>query len=111
MLLYKYFDGTWRNIDTTTLTSPLHLTIMTMGAHCGLQPSDISIRSLCASGAMALLCTRVDTKTIRLLGRWRSDEMLWYLHVQSYPIVAPLAARMLQQGHFTLIPNNTLIGG
>jgi hypothetical protein len=85
---------------------------MTMGAHYGLQPSDISIRSLRASGALALLCARVDTDSICLLGRWRSNEMLRYLPIQSYPIVPPpLAARMLQQGHFTLIPNNTLIGG
>jgi hypothetical protein len=81
-----------------------------MGQQYGLQPDDISIRSLRASGAMALLCARVDTDTICLLGRWRSDEMLRYLHVQSYPIVAPLASRMLQQGNFTLIPNQQFRG-
>jgi hypothetical protein len=86
-----------------------------MGAHYGLQPSDISIRSLCASGALALLCARVDTDLICLLGRWGSNEMPRYPPIHSYPIIhlspPPLAARMLQQGHFTLIPNNTLIGG
>jgi len=108
--LYLYHDGTWRYIDTTALTSQLRLTVTTLGMHYGLQPDDISVRSLRASGAMALLCARVDTDTIRLLGRWRSDEMLRYLHVQSYPIVAPLASRMLHQGHFSLIPNHQLRG-
>jgi hypothetical protein len=55
---------------------------------------------------MALLCAAVDTDIIRLLGRWRSDEMLRYLHVQALPIVAPLAYHMLHHGNFALLPNN-----
>jgi hypothetical protein len=57
---------------------------------------------------MALLCARVDTDTIRLLDRWRSDEMLRYLHVQAIPLVAPLANQMLRQGSYTLLPNIAL---
>jgi hypothetical protein len=57
---------------------------------------------------MALLCAEVDTDIIRLLGRWYSDEMLHYLHVQAFPLVAPLAAQMVRHGHYTLIPNNRL---
>jgi hypothetical protein len=108
--LYKYFDANWRPIDTTALTNQLRLTIRTIGHHYGLTPQDITVRSLRASGAMALLCARVDTDTIRLLGRWRSDEMLRYLHIQSYTIVAPLAAQMLQRGSYSLIPNQHIRG-
>ena len=36
-----------------------------------------------AGGAMALLMARVDTDTIRLEGRWRSDVMLRYLHMRA----------------------------
>jgi hypothetical protein len=57
---------------------------------------------------MALLCAQVDTDKIRLLGHWRSDEMLHYLHVQAYPAVARLAPVMLQHGHFTLISNQPI---
>jgi hypothetical protein len=59
---------------------------------------------------MSLLCVKVDTDMIRLLGRWRSDEMLRYLHVQSFPLVAPLAQQMLQHGHFTLMANHPVLG-
>jgi hypothetical protein len=76
-----------------------------MGESFGISPMDISVRSLRSSGAMALLCAKVDTDLIRLMGRWQSDEMLRYLHVQSFPIVAPFAAQMLHHGSFTLIPN------
>ena len=57
---------------------------------------------------MALLWANVGTDRIRLLGRWRSDEMMRYLYVQAFPIAAPLAPLMVRHGYFTLIPNNTL---
>jgi hypothetical protein len=103
--LYAYFSTEWRQITTSLLTSELRASINVMGELVGLLSSDISIRSLRASGAMALLCAQVDTDRIRLLGRWRSDKMLRYLHVQAYPVVAHLAPAMLQHGHYTLIPN------
>jgi uncharacterized membrane protein len=62
-------------------------------------------------GAIVLVFAKVDTDTIRLLGRWRSDEMMRYLHVQSFPIVALIASRMVHQGFFTLIPNTALNRG
>jgi len=81
------------------------MAVQVVGLPLGLTPTDISVRSLRASGAMALLCANVDTDRIRLLGRWRSDEMLRYLHVQADPVVAPIASAMLRNGHFTLLPN------
>jgi hypothetical protein len=54
---------------------------------------------------MALLCAHIDSDIIRLLGRWRSDEMLRYLHVQAEPIMRDFACRMLSGGTFTLLPN------
>jgi hypothetical protein len=54
---------------------------------------------------MALLCARVDTDIIHLLGCWRSNEMLRYLHVQAFPLLALLATQMLQNGNFHLMPN------
>jgi len=57
---------------------------------------------------MALLCANVDPDKIQLLGQWRSDEMLCYVHVQALPIVAPLASLMVQHGYFTLLPNNNI---
>jgi hypothetical protein len=57
---------------------------------------------------MALLCAHVDTDIIRLLGRWRSDEMLRYLHVQAQPIMRDFSRRMLVGGSFTLLPNQDI---
>jgi hypothetical protein len=59
---------------------------------------------------MALLCARVDTDIIRLVGRWRSDEMLlrYYLHLQAYPLMRTFACRMLSSGNFSLLPDQDI---
>jgi len=103
--LYSFFDQSWQHITTTILTHYLRQAIITLGTTYGIASGEVSVRSLRSSGAMSLLCARVDTDMIRLLGRWRSDEMLRYLHVQTFPLVAPLASQMLHHGTFTMIPN------
>jgi hypothetical protein len=57
---------------------------------------------------MALLCAQVDSNVIRLLGRWHSDEMLRYLHVQAEPVMRDFSRRMLLGGSFTLLPNQAV---
>ena len=47
-----------------------------------------------------------DTDIIRLLGCWRSDEMLHYLHVQAEPVMRDFARRMLNHGNFVLHLNH-----
>jgi len=54
---------------------------------------------------MALLCGRVDPSIIQLVGRWRSDVMLRYLHLQAGSLLmSGMAATMLNAGAFQLIP-------
>jgi hypothetical protein len=60
----------------------------------------------CAAGATALLCAQVDTDTIQLIGRWRSDGMLRYLHVQAKPVMRHFAQQMLTHGAFTMHPSH-----
>ncbi len=43
----------------------------------------VSVRSTRSGGAMALLRAGVDSDRIHLIGRWRSDEMHRYLHIQA----------------------------
>ena len=57
-----------------------------------------------ADGAMALLMARVDTDTIHLVGRWRSDIMLRYFHTTAQTFTEGLTASMVQHGDYALIP-------
>ncbi|EJK61127.1 hypothetical protein THAOC_18433 [Thalassiosira oceanica] len=61
------------------------------------------------SKSNALLLANVDTNVIRLIGRWRSDEMLRYLHVQAAPLMQDYARRMVAGGHYNLLPNAQLV--
>jgi len=105
--LATYYDNhnRPRPVKPADITESLRASTAILGPSVGFLPKDISARSLRAAGAMALLCAQVDKDVIRLLGRWRSDEMLRYLHVQAEPVMRHFAQRMLSGGAFTLLPN------
>ena len=98
----------WTRITPTHITTALRDAVKFLGADLGFFPKDVSARCLRAAGANALLLSKVDSDVIRLIGRWRSDEMLRYLHVQAAPLMSDYAKRMLASGNFTLIPNGTV---
>lgn len=101
---YKLASGRWAGVSPGQVTTALRIAVSIQGPSVGFLPQDISASALRAGGAMALLCARVDTDLIQLLGRWRSDVMLRYLHVQAQPVMSNFARLMLQGGQFTLIP-------
>ena len=92
-------------IKPNHITHAIRLAVTYLGPSLGFLPSDVTARCLRAAGANALLCGGVDTDIIRLLGRWRSDEMLRYLHTQAGPVLRDFSKKMLAGGSFTLIPN------
>jgi hypothetical protein len=102
----QVYTTRWEKIVPSIITRTLRQAVTFLSpASLGFNPSDVSARCLRAAGANALLCANVDTDVIRLLGRWRSDEMLRYLHLQAAPIMRNFSRDMLQGGTFTLIPN------
>jgi hypothetical protein len=92
-------------IKASDITRTIQQAVKSIGTDLGFLPSDVSARSLRAAGANALLLADVDPNIIRLIGRWRSDEMLRYLHVQAAPLMQHYAKKMLQGGVYTLLPN------
>lgn len=109
--LARYFsNGRLCSITPSKITATLQAAVTFLGPSLGFLPGDVSARSLRAAGANALLFAEVDTDVIRLIGRWRSDEMLRYLHLQAAPAMRNFSRQMLQGGDFTLIPNHT-VGG
>ena len=91
-------------VTPTLITKTLRDAVTFIGADLGFLPSEVSARSLRAAGATALLVANVDPDVIRLLGRWRSDEMLRYLHVSAEPVMRHFATQMLQ-AEYTLVPH------
>ena len=69
-----------------------------------IQPHEVTARALRAGGATALLVAGVDTNTVQLVGRWKSDAMIRYLHVMATPAVHTYAAKMYSGGHYSFRP-------
>ena len=92
-----------RSVTPSLITKHLRHTVKFLGTDLGFLPSEVSARSLRAGGAMALLLSDVDTDIIQLLGRWRSDEMFRYLHLNAEPITKDFAQRMLR-ADYTIVP-------
>ena len=104
-LAHAYTTSGIKHIKPAQITTNLRLAVTFLGPSLGFTANDVSARCLRAAGANALLCGGVDTDVIRLLGRWRSDEMLRYLHTQAGPLLRDFSRKMLAGGSFTLIPN------
>lgn len=91
----------WRPVRSTHVTDLIRQVVRSHGAPFGLQEAHVSAKSLRASGAMALLIAKIDPDLIQLIGRWKSDSMLRYLHVQALPVMQNHAAAMLRHGDYT----------
>ena len=72
-------------VVTSSLLTNLLRSATVLEPDSGVIPEKVQTRSLRAGGAMALLCAQVDSDMIKLVGRWRSDAMFWYLHAQATP--------------------------
>jgi hypothetical protein len=57
----------------------------------GINTADTIARSLRAGGAMAMFFGKININNIRLMGRWHSNAMMRYLHIQAQPIVGRFA--------------------
>ena len=86
-------SGTTKSVKPSDITSHLRCAVRFLGFGLGFTAQEVSARSLRAGGAMALLISKVDTDIIQLLGRWRSDEMLRYLHLTAEPIMRNFAQK------------------
>ena len=96
------------SIKTSDVTKALRAAVDYIGPSLGFGASEVSARSLRAGGAMALIVSKIDPDIIRLLGRWRSDCMLRYLHMQAGVLTTDLSSRMVRAdytlSHYNKVP-------
>ena len=70
----------------------------------GFQTKHIYDRSLQAGGAMDILLGNIDADTIRLIGRWRSEEMMHCPHIIARHLMKGHVTTTVAAGYHTLIP-------
>lgn len=97
--IYTYYNasGQAARVSSATITQVLRRSARLLGLSED-EVSNIHARALRATGASALLHAQIDSDLIRLLGRWKSDTMLRYLHAQSAGITRNFAALMVTHG-------------
>jgi hypothetical protein len=71
----------------------------------GLDPANITIKAMGATGAMSLITACIDSDLIRLLGRWQSNFMLRHLCVQAIPVLQNFARAMNLNGQLRALPD------
>jgi hypothetical protein len=97
----------FRTVKSKDITETLQHSVMTLGPHnLRFLHNDVTARSLRAGRAIALLCANIDYHVINMLGRWQSDAMLRYLHLQAQPVMRCVANLMLVGGNFTVQPSH-----
>jgi hypothetical protein len=84
-----------RPLPPTSITKLLRQGGLAHTATSGSQLPPIHLRALRATGATALLSRDIHGKEIQLLGRWKSDSMLRYLHLQCHSRMCGYASQML----------------
>ena len=97
--------ASWLYLQPAAITGFLRAAVL-LNPDLGIVPADVSARSTRAGGAMAMLCAGIDSDRIRLIGRWRSNEMYRYLHVHAQPVMSGVAAAMFRGGHYRLTPGH-----
>ena len=91
-------------LPTTVITNLLRQAGLTSPS-TSLAIADITAKALRATGATALLNENIVGDKIKLLGRWKSDAMLRYLHLQAHHLMQDYSTIMLNGGDYTLLPS------
>jgi hypothetical protein len=103
--IYSFWDYTFDpprgDVYSIHVTQALRMAAAVLFSELGIEPHDISCRSLRPGGATAMLCARIDPNIIQLVGRWRYDKALKYLHVQAASLMQIYSRQMFENGHFS----------
>ena len=90
-------------LPTSSITNLLRQACLASPSH-SLNISDITAKALRATGTTALLNENIVGDKIKLLGRWKSDAMLRYLHLQAHHLMQDYSTIMLAGGDYNLLP-------
>jgi hypothetical protein len=88
-------DNIHRTIQPSSILAFLRQGGAAHAIHTNTEFQRIHLKALRATGASALLSVGTDYTTIKLLGRWKSDSALRYLHLQNNARMSTFAPRML----------------
>lgn len=93
---YEQYRGAPRQVSAATITTTLRCSAAMLPKDINL--ALITVKALRTTGAMSLLRADINSNWVQMMGRWQSDAMLAYPHIQSAPIIKNFARAMLERG-------------
>ena len=90
------YGPTLRPLKSSAISTLLHQASLASPTHAS--PAPFAAKALRATGATALLNQNIVGDKIKLLGRWKSDAMLRYLHLQAHHLMQDYSTLMLHGG-------------
>ena len=96
--------GRWKYIIPTMISKTLNNDDKFCGPNQGFESKDVSNQLICATCAMALLCSGINIDTINIIGRWRRNDMICYLHAQLETITINLSKLIIIHGNYSFLP-------
>ena len=81
----------WQHVTPSEITDTLCIAVYFLGLTIVFLSKYFYSISLCGAVFMALLKAHMDGDIIFLVGGWRSNAMLRYLHVQGSPMEAAIS--------------------
>jgi hypothetical protein len=92
-------DSVTNHVTPTDICTALRQSLAALGPrNLCIQPDELEGRSLRTGEATALLCAKVDQNSIQILGCWKSDAMIRYLHISANSYVIQRTI-VFQSGH------------
>jgi hypothetical protein len=93
-LFVFFIQGIQHRVTDRMITAHLRLAGLVVQ-----QPNDYTVGALRNTGAQALLQAKTPLPMIKLIGRWRSDEVFRYLTARSEHLMEPFAGAMLHNAY------------
>jgi hypothetical protein len=107
--LASFYRGNRRTLVKSKDVTEVLRNAMRINVHrTGIEALESSAGSLRAGGAMALIHGRVYLSNIQMMGRWNSNAMMRYLHVQAQPILGNYTVHMFNEGNYSFLQDETV---
>ena len=107
-----YLDrfGLAQQVRSSSINTTVKELVKALGLEAnGITASMVSSHFLRAGGAMAMYLNKIDTTTIRKMGRWSSDTFLMYIHEQIGVFSKNVALKMHTHIEFNNLLGPTLV--
>ena len=95
----------WKATTPTMILITMKAAVNLYRPDLGFESKGVSNLSLRYKVYMRLLCSGFDSDIIKMIGRWCSNNIICYLHVQLEPIMSKFSSVIIMHGTYSFMPH------